>query len=338
MRAAVIPRHGAPDVFRIEERPVPEPGPGEVLIRVRAAGVNFADVLGRMGLYPDAPKLPYVPGYEVAGIVERAGVEAAGVAVGARVIAITAFNGYSEYITAPAWRVFPTPSSLSDIEAAGVAVTYLTAAIALHRMANVGPGETVLIHNAGGGVGIAAAQLATLRRARLIGTASIAKHAALTQFGFEHLIDYRTADVVADVKSLTGGRGVDVVLDPLGGDSFVDSYRLLAPLGRLVMFGVSSIAPSRTRDYVTIVRTLWTMPRFKAFSLINTNRGVFGLNVGHLWDARDQLAPLVKMLMQEFEGGRLKPLVAQTFPLERAADAHAYLQSRQNIGKVVLTM
>ena len=317
---------------------MPEPAPGEVLVRVRAAGVNFADVLGRLGLYPDAPKLPYVPGYEVAGVVERVGSGVAGVAEGARVIAITAFNGYSEYVTAPAWRVFPTPSPLSDAEAAGVPVTYLTAAIALYKMANVAPGETVLIHNAGGGVGIAAAQLASLRRARLIGTASIGKHAALHQFGFEHLIDYRTANVLAEVKALTGGRGVDVVLDPLGGESFADSYALLAPLGRLVMFGVSRIAPSRTRDYLSIVKTLWAMPKFKAFSLINRNRGVFGLNVGHLWEERDQLAPIVKMLMQEFEAGRLKPIVAQTFPLERVADAHAYLQARRNVGKVVLTI
>lgn len=337
LRAAVIPRNGGPEVFRIEQRPVPEPGPGEVLVRVRAAGVNFADVLGRLGLYPDAPKLPYVPGYEVAGIVERAGPDVTGVSEGARVIAITAFNGYSEFVTAPAWRVFPTPSSLSDAEAAGVAVTYLTAAIALYKMANVAAGETVLIHNAGGGVGIAAAQLATLRRARIIGTASASKHGALQQFRFEHLIDYRRANVADEVTRFTDGRGVDVILDPLGGDSFAASYALLAPLGRLVMFGVSNIAPSRTRDYVTILKTLWAMPRFKALSLINRNRGVFGLNVGQLWNEREQLAPLVKLLMQEFDAGRLTPIVARTFLLEKVADAHAYIQSRQNVGKVVLT-
>lgn len=141
-----------------------------------------------------------------------------------------------------------------------------------------------------------------------------------------------------EVKRLTAGRGVDVVLDPLGGESFAESYALLAPLGRMVMFGVSKIAPSRTRNLLTIAKTLWAMPRFKAFSLINRNRGVFGLNVGHLWEAREQLAPIVAMLLREFEAGRLQPVVAQTFPLERAADAHAYLQSRANIGKVILTM
>jgi NADPH:quinone reductase-like Zn-dependent oxidoreductase len=338
LRAAVIPRIGGPDVFRIEERPVPEPGPGEVLLRVQAAGVNFADVLGRLGLYPDAPKLPYVPGYEVAGIVERSGGRVTGLTEGSRAIALTRFNGYSEYVAVPAASVYPCPAALSDAEAAAIPVVYLTAAIALYRMANVAPGETVLIHNAGGGVGIAAAQLARLRRARLIGTASAAKHAALQRFEFDHLIDYRTANVFSEVKRLTGGRGVDVILDPLGGRSFADSYALLAPLGRLIMFGVSSIAPGRTRSLATIAKTLWAMPRFTPMSMMNRNRGVFGLNVGHLWDARDQLAPLMSALMQEFESGRVTPVVARTFPLERAADAHAYLQSRANVGKVVLTL
>lgn len=309
-----------------------------MLIRVRAAGVNFSDVMGRLGLYPDAPKLPYVPGYEVAGVVERSGANAAAFAPGTRVVAITGFNGYSEYVAEPASRVYAVPGALSDIEAASIPVVYLTAATALYKMANVEAGETVLIHNAGGGVGIAAAQLAALRGARLIGTASSGKHAALQRFGFDHLIDYRTEDVVAEVKRITGGRGVDVILDPLGGDSFARSYTLLAPLGRMVMFGVSTIAPGRTRSLVTIARTLWSMPRFKPMSMMNRNRGVFGLNIGHLWDARARLAPLMDMLLKEFEAGRLAPVIAKTFPLERVADAHAYIQSRANIGKVVLTM
>lgn len=338
LRAAVIPKAGPPEVFRIDERPVPEPGPGEVLIRVSAAGVNFADVLGRMGLYPDAPKLPFVPGYEVCGRIERTGPAVTSLSHGDRVVAITAFNGYSDFVVVPAWRALPAPRNLSDAEAAGIPVVYLTAAIALYKMANVAAGETVLIHNAGGGVGIAAAQLACLRRARLIGTASASKHGALQQFGFEHLIDYRTADVAAEVRRITGGRGVDVVLDPIGGSSFGESYSLLAPLGRLVMFGASSIAPARARSLLTIAKTLWNMPRFKPFSLMNRNRGVFGLNAGHLWDARDQLAPIMQTLLHEFESGRLKPVIARTFPLAGVAEAHQYLQSRQNIGKVVLTM
>ena len=204
-------------------------------------------------------------------------------------------------------------------------------------MAALSPGETVLVHNAGGGVGIAATQLARLRRATVIGTASAFKHAALRSFGVDHAIDYQHANVAEEVKTLTRGRGVDVILDPIGGRSFTASYRMLAPLGRLIIFGLSAAAPGERRNDWHALQAWMSMPRFDPMSLMNRNRGVFGLNVGHLWDERRQLAPLMEMLFSELRAERLKPVVARTFPLERAADAHRFIQSRQNIGKVVLT-
>ncbi len=168
-------------------------------------------------------------------------------------------------------------------------VTYVTAVLALYRMAALTSGETVLVHNAGGGLGIAATQLARLRRTTVIGTSSATKHDALRSFGVEHAIDYRHADVEAEVKRITRGRGVDVVLDPIGGKSFAVSYRLLAPLGRLVMVGVSSIAGER-RNRWRVFRSMWSMPKFQPLSLINRNRGVFGLNIGHLWEEQRLLA------------------------------------------------
>jgi NADPH:quinone reductase-like Zn-dependent oxidoreductase len=193
----------------------------------------------------------------------------------------------------------------------------------------------VLIHNAGGGVGIAAAQLARLRRARIIGTASAAKHHALAAFGVEHVVEYRDAE--REVMALTKGRGADVILDPLGGDSFAASYRMLAPLGRLVMFGMSAVVGGERRRLWRVFRAWRALPRFKPFSLISRNRGVFGLNLGHLWTEETQLGPVTEMLLAEFRSGRLRPVVAKTFPLEKAADAHRFLQNRSNIGKVVLT-
>ena len=225
---------------------------------------------------------------------------------------------------------------LSDAEAAAVPVTYVTAALALYRMAALTSGETVLIHNAGGGLGIAATQLARLRRTTVIGTASAAKHDALRSFGVEHAIDYRHADVAVEVGRLTRGRGVDVVLDPIGGSSFAVSYGLLAPLGRLIMVGVSSIAGEK-RNRWRVLRSLWSMPKYQPLSLINRNRGVFGLNLGHLWEERRHLQSTMGLLMTELGASRLQPIVARTFPLERAADAHRFIQSRANIGKVILT-
>src|SRR5215831_21156835 len=195
MREAVISRHGPADVFELRERPDPTPGDGEVRIRVRASGINFADVLARLGIYPDAPKPPMVVGYEVAGVVDVVGRGVTSIHPGDRVVALTRFGGYADVVSVPAAQVYRFPDRLSDAEAAAVPVTYLTAAVALYKMANVTAGETVLIHNAGGGVGIAATQLARLRRATVIGTASPGKHDALRSFGVDHAIDYRHANV-----------------------------------------------------------------------------------------------------------------------------------------------
>jgi len=337
MRQVVIPRYGTPDVLELREGPDPVPAAGEVRIRVRAAGVNFADILARLGLYPDAPKPPCVVGYEVAGTIDGVGASVTGFHEGDRVVALTRFGGYADVVTVSADQVFHFPDVLSDSEAAAVPVTYLTAALALYRMAALAPGETVLIHNAGGGVGIAALQLARLRRAVVLGTASPLKHAALRSFGVEHIIDYRSADVAQSVREITRGRGVDVILDPIGGRSFLTSYRMLAPLGRLIIFGLSSAAPGERRSFFHAFSAWLANPRFDPMSLINRNRGVFGLQVGHLWSERKQLAPIMEMLMSELRAQRLQPVVARTFPLEKAAESHRFVQSRQNIGKVVLT-
>lgn len=315
---------------------MPEPAAGQVRIKVRAAGINFADVLARIGLYPDAPRLPAVVGYEVAGVVDAAGAGVTAPQAGDRVVALTRFGGYSEYVVVPAYQAFRFPDALSDAEAASVPVTFLTAAIALYRMAGLASGDAVLVHNAGGGLGIAAVQLARLRRTTVFGTASAAKHTALASFGVEHAIDYRHANVRDEILKLTRGRGVDVVLDPIGGRSFAESYRMLAPMGRLIMVGVSSVASER-RSLVKLARAWWSMPAFSPLSLINRNRGVFGLNVAHLWDEHRPLQSLMEMILDELTAGRLQPVVSKTFPLERAADAHRFLQSRANIGKVVLT-
>lgn len=336
MRQVVIPRHGGPEVLEVRDAPEPIPRDGELRIRVRAIGINFADVLARIGLYPDAPKPPVVVGYEVAGVVDAVGNGVTTIHEDDRVLALTRFGGYSESVVVPVTQAYRFPEELSDAEAAAVPLNYLTAAVALYRQAAVTAGETVLVHNAGGGVGIAAVQLARLRRARVIGTASAGKHDALRSFGVDHVIDYRHANVENEVKGLTKGRGVDVVLDPLGGPSFGASYRMLAPLGRLVMFGVSSISGER-RSMWRVLRGWWAMKRIDPLSLVNRNKGVFGLNLGHLWDEHRQLQPLMDLILSELRAGRLTPIVARTFPLDKAADAHRFIQSRANIGKVVLT-
>lgn len=312
------------------------PGAGEIRIAVTAAGVNFADVLARLGLYPDAPKPPVVVGYEVSGIVDAVGPGVTMHRAGARVVALTHFGGYADRVVVPEGFAWPIPQTVSDHTAAAIPVNYLTALIALYGMANVSAGETVLVHGAGGGVGIAATQLARLRGATIIGTASASKHGVLAEHGVHETIDYRTADVPSEVRRLTNGRGVDVVLDAIGGRSFAASYGMLAPLGRLIVYGVSSIAVGERRSMWRALTTIVRMPRFNPLSLMNRNRGVFGLNLGHLWDERRRLADGMTFLLTEVAAGRLRPVIAKTFGLDRASDAHRYLQSRSNIGKVLL--
>jgi len=337
VRQVVIVRHGAPEVLQSREAADPVPGAGEIRIAVRAAGVNFADVLARLGLYPDAPKPPVVVGYEVSGVVDAIGPGVATHRTGDRVVALTRFGGYADRAIVPADLAFAIPGQLDHASAAAIPVNYLTANIALQRMANLAAGETVLVHGAGGGVGIAATQIAKLRGATVLGTASASKHEAIRAIGVDHAIDYRRGDIVGDVRRLTNGRGVDVVLDPIGGRSFADSYRLLAPLGRLIIYGVSSMAGGERRSLLRALTVLVQMPRFKPLSLMNRNRGVFGLNVGHLWDERARLADAMRQVLDDVAAARLRPIVARTFPLERADDAHRFMQSRSNIGKVVLT-
>jgi NADPH:quinone reductase-like Zn-dependent oxidoreductase len=309
-----------------------------VRITVGAAGVNFADVMARLGLYPDAPPLPAVVGYEVAGVVDAVGSNDVPFRPGDRVFAFTRFGGYASSVVVPATFVYPTPPMLSDIEAAAIPVNYLTAFVALETIAHVNAGDTVLIHGAGGGVGIAATQIAKQRGATVIGTASAIKLDAIRSFGVDHPLDHRHTDVAAEVRRLTAGRGVDVVLDPIGGRSVRISYELLAPLGRLVVYGASALASGERRNLWRVVRTLVAMPSFKPLSLMNRNRGVFGLNLGHLWSETDRLRRAADTLLSGFEAGQLRPVVAKTFPLDKAADAHRYIQSRSNIGKVILTV
>ena len=194
-------------------------------------------------------------------------------------------------------------------------------------------GETVLVHGAGGGVGVAATQLAKRRGATVIGTASAMKLATIKTLGVDHPVDHQRENVSQAVRTLTAGRGADVVLDPIGGKSFKTSYRLLAPLGRLVMYGASSVASGERRSLWSVAQMLVTMPVFKPLSLLNHNRGVFGLNLLHLWNETERLRSGMDQLIAELTAGMIHPVIAKTFPLDSAADAHRYLQARANIGK-----
>jgi NADPH:quinone reductase-like Zn-dependent oxidoreductase len=342
MRAVVITRHGPPEALQVREMPDPPVGPGEVRIAVKAAGINFADTLARIGLYPDAPKVPCVVGYEVAGEIESVGEGVDSHQAGDRVMAGTRFNGQAELLTVPADQALPLPKKLSFEEGAAFPVNYGTAYAALVVMGGLKQGERVLIHAAAGGVGTAATQVAHRIGAEIFGTASASKHDAIREQGVEHAIDYRNLDFEQEVRRITGGDGLDVIMDALGPTSFRKDYRLLRSGGRLIMYGLSEVqSGSGKRDIPAALRSLArmplaTMPWWKSLGVMNENKGIFGLNMLAWWDREGSLDRVTEPLLDGLNKGDLKPVVAQAFPFDRAPDAHRMIEERRNIGKVVL--
>ena len=337
MKAIVIPRYGDASVLEVREFPDPTPARGEVRIRVHAAGLNFAEVSARQGLYPDAPKPPCVVGYEVAGIVDALGDGVSGVALGDRVWALCKFGGHAELVCTPAAWARRMPAALSFEHAAAIPVVYATALLLVSAYGHVRPGERVLIHMAAGGVGLAALQLCRrLPGVTLFGTASASKHAFLKKHGLDHPIDYRTLDYEAEVMKLTGGKGVHLVLDPLGGRDWRKNYRLLSPLGRLMVFGLANAVRPGPRSLLLALSQVLQSPRWSPLTLMDENRAVMGLNLGHLFGEEDALRAGLDEIASLIEQGVIAPVVDQAFPFSLAADAHRRIESRGNVGKVIL--
>jgi NADPH:quinone reductase-like Zn-dependent oxidoreductase len=336
MRQLVTTRNGGIEVLEIQTAPDAKAGPGEVVIGVRVAGLNFADILARQGLYPDGPKKPCVMGYEVAGVVEELGEGVDRDLLGKPVLAMTRFRGQAEKVAVGANQVFEKPEALSFEQAAAIPVNYLTAYALLVVMGGLRKNESVLIHNAGGGVGLAALDIAKHIGAITYGTASPGKHEFLRDRGLNHPIDYRNQDWLPVLKQLTNDRGVELVIDPIGGRHWKKSYAALRTTGRLGMFGVSIASANGLKGKLKLIKAALQMPRFHPLGLLNKNRGVFGLNLGHMWHEPEKVAEWVQAIMAGVSEGWIRPYVDKAFSFEQAGEAHSYIESRKNIGKVVL--
>jgi NADPH:quinone reductase-like Zn-dependent oxidoreductase len=330
MRVVVITKHGGPDVMQVQERPDPVPGRGQVRIEVAAAGVNFADIMARIGLYPDAPKPPCVIGYEVAGTIVELGPGVEGLTHGQRVMAGSRFNGYASQVVVAARDVVELPQQWTFEQGAAFPVNYSTAWAGLIDFGGLRRGGRVLIHAAGGGVGIAATQIAKHTGAEIYGTASPSKHAAIRAQGVDHPLDYTVAGWERDLP------GFDVVMDAIGGPSFRTSYNLLRPGGRLVAFGASAVVSGEKRNIVTAARAALRMPRFNMIKQMSESRSVIGLNMLTLWDDRKTIEPWIAPLNELLQAGALHPVVAEAFEFDRADEAHRMIVERRNVGKVVL--
>ena len=337
MKQIFIVGHGGPEKLELRESPDPKPGTGEIRIRVKASGINFADILARQGLYPDSPKIPCVVGYEVSGTVDETGPGVNQSWLGKDVFSLMRFGGYSDVVVVPEKQTFEKPVSVSHPQAAAIPVNYLTAWQLLVVMGSLNPGETVLIHNAGGGVGLAAIDVARHIGATIYGTASSGKHAFLTQRGLHEAIDYRRKDWTLELSRLTKGKGVALITDPFGGNHWKKSYRALRSTGRLGMFGISLATTSKLFGSLRLLPLMLGMPIFHPLALMNRNKSAFGVNLGHMWHEADMIAGWMKTLLTGVADGWVRPHVDRTFPLAEVGRAQTYIEERKNTGKVVLT-
>jgi len=324
MAAIEIAQPGGPEVLTPATRPVPAPGRGEVLIRVAAAGVNRPDVLQRMGLYPMPPGVTDIPGLEVAGEVAALGEGVAGLAVGDAVCALLAGGGYAEWATAPAPQVLPVPAGLSMVEAAGLPETVFTVWTNVFERGALKPGESLLVHGGTSGIGTTAIQIAAALGSTVYATAgSPEKARACERLGAVRGIDYSAEDFVAVVERETAGRGVDVVLDMVGGDYLPRNLACLAPDGRHV--SIAFLRGSKVElDLNPVMRKRLTLTGSTLRPRTVEQKGAIAAAV------RERVWPLV-------EAGSVRPVVHATFALADAAGAHALMETSAHVGKIVLT-
>ena len=343
MRALVVRRYGPPEVLELQQVADAQAKAGEVLIRVKAVGVNFADLLQRMGIYPGVPKPPFIPGLEIAGVVERT-VEGARpgegepLKPGDAVMAFPQFNAYAEWAAVPAAQVYRLPAGMTFADGAAIPVNYLTAYHSMFTMGNLRPGDRILIHGAAGGVGITAVQLARAKGLVIFGTAGPAKQEYLRKIGVDHPIDYTKGDIVKAVRQHAPD-GVELVMDPIGGKSFARSFECLGPVGRLVVYGFSAAAgPDGKRSPLRAARAYLETPRFHPLKLMARNAAVIGVNLGEMRSRGALLRAELSEIFRLHAEGKIKPVIGKTFPLEQGAAAHQYIHERKNIGKVLLSV
>lgn len=341
MRAVYITRIGLPEVaLRLRDAPDPSPEGSQVLVRVRAFGVNFADILARTGMDLEVPRLPFVPGFEVAGVVEAVGPACRSVKVGDRVAAITPMGGYAELAVAEENLVAAIPEALPWTDAAAVPVNGAAAWLSLMCLTCVHAGDRVLVHAAAGGSGLMAVQIAMDAGCEVFGTVgSDAKVQFLRAMGVHHPMNHTKADVEAEVRKATGGQGLDLVLDSVGGDSISAGLRMLAASGRLVSIGVSSMTPRTARSLVATGMGLLKAPVLHPYGLLSEGKGFVGVNLRRIAAQRPAtVGGALRAVFRKVAEGRVRPHVDSVFPMEATAAAHERLHSRQSIGKVVVTV
>jgi NADPH2:quinone reductase len=339
LKAAVVSHYGGPEVLTIRDMQTPTPLPKEILVRIQAIGLNFADIFGRFGVYPGTPKPPFIPGLEFAGDVVKIGAEVKRFQGGERVMGYCRQGSHAEFVAVDESFAVTLPLLMSYEIGASFLATYLSAYHGIIRLANLRRGEKLLVHAAAGGVGISTVQLAKHIGAEIFGTAGSAEKLSLARDqGADHVINYNEGDFAEEIRSLTNGYGVDVVMDSVGGEVYKKSWQLLAQMGRYILYGVSAVTGKGALSKIKAARVFSFMKPIFPQSLLHANKGLFGFNLGTLRGKENYFFEAVTELLKLYEQGTLRPLIGKIFPFDQIVEAHQYLQSRQSVGKVIVTL
>ncbi|KAK2884733.1 synaptic vesicle membrane protein VAT-1 homolog [Channa argus] len=335
-RSVVLMGYGGYDKVKLQVKTQNKPQlkAGEVLVRIKACGLNFAELLARQGLYDLLPAPPVVMGMEGSGVIEAVGESVEDRKVGDRVIVFSRSGIWQELVVASANSTFPMPEQMSFEEGAALPVNYLTAYMILFDVANLRPGKSVLIHMAGGGVGIAATQLChTVEEVIIFGTASASKHETIAQGGVTHPIDYRTKDYVEEIHKISP-KGVDIVLDPLGGSDTQKGFGLLKPLGTLIVFGAANCVTGQRKNLLAMAKTWYNQLSLNTLKLMQANKAIAGFHLGHV--SEELISNTMHKLLELYVQGKIKPHIDSCYHFEEVGDAMRRMHERQNIGKIIL--
>jgi NADPH:quinone reductase-like Zn-dependent oxidoreductase len=336
MKAVFITKPGGPGVVVVKETPNPVLKDGQALVRVKAAGLNYADVVIRTGFYPDAPAFPFIPGYEFSGTVEEVR-KTNRIRVGDRVVGVTMFGAQAEYIAVDEGQLLLIPDKLAYEQAAALPVNYLTAYFALYKLGHIRSGEKVLIHSAAGGVGSAATQLALAEGAEVYGTVSSSeKMDYLKKMGVRYPINYRESDFAEVVNRATSGKGVNLVLDSVGGSIFRRSLKLLVPGGRIICYGVTDMMSGGRRKIWRVFIKYLVSPKVKVLDLIQNNRCICGLALNRLINDKESIMPTLARIVEMCADGIIRPFIGRCYSYAEASEGHAWLESGRSYGKIIL--
>ena len=337
-RSVFLIKTGTPEqAFELRTQDLKPLAPNEVLIKVRYSGLNFADVMARKGRYDDAPEMPCVLGYDVSGVVERVGNEVSNVRIGDRVMALTRFGGYSDYVISPLAGLALIPEGVSDETAVALATQGATAYHCAIQSTTLYEGDKVLIHAAAGGVGSLLVQLARHAGCYVIGTASTSKQEHLKEMGVDLAIDYTEVNFKEKIESVIGKNQLDVAFDSIGGDNFDKSINLLGPGGRMIFYGAASMLGNGSASVIDLLKTAWGFGFKSPINLIQESKALIGINMLRIADHKPQiLQAALQGVLDLAQAGVIIPHIGGIYPYTHMAKAHRFLESRQSIGKIII--